>query len=138
VVRAPDVTLVLAGARLPCVEDGWVAPRYGEKERAPVVSVVAAGEREAEFVTLVVPTHAEASAPTVRVRHAPTGGRGLLYLEVDGTGPNAQARDIIAWRPPSGAVSSVADDAAQRFTCVRMTQQRRAPHRGSQNGAREP
>ena len=53
-VIAPGLTLQIFGAQTVTVETGWVAPRYGERVEAPVVSAIAEG-RDATFVTLVVP-----------------------------------------------------------------------------------
>jgi uncharacterized heparinase superfamily protein len=54
VVRAPGLTLVILGAAEVRLERGWIAPRYGERIEAPVVSAVRRG-RDAAFTTLVVP-----------------------------------------------------------------------------------
>jgi uncharacterized heparinase superfamily protein len=54
-VRAPGVRLRIRGAEEITLESGWVAPRYGERLAAPVVSAVAAGVRDAAFVTEVEP-----------------------------------------------------------------------------------
>ena len=53
-VLAPGLTLRIFGAHSVKLESGWVAPRYGERIAAPVVSAVAEG-RDATFVTLVLP-----------------------------------------------------------------------------------
>jgi hypothetical protein len=68
VVRAPGVALVVAGDRAPAIEPGWVAPRYGVKLRAPVVSVVADGDAAATFTTLVLPLPDGRPAPRLTVR----------------------------------------------------------------------
>ncbi len=54
-VRAPGLGLVLAPGPSPRLEPGWVAPRYGIRHEAPVVSAVIEGVAEASFVTLVAP-----------------------------------------------------------------------------------
>jgi uncharacterized heparinase superfamily protein len=48
------VGLAIDGARGIALEDGWISPRYGYREAAPVVSAVAVGE-SARFVTLLAP-----------------------------------------------------------------------------------
>jgi uncharacterized heparinase superfamily protein len=48
------VTLTITGARGICSEEGWISPRYGIREAAPVISAVAVGEY-ARFVTLLAP-----------------------------------------------------------------------------------
>jgi hypothetical protein len=50
--RHAPFTLQMKGARSLAVEDGWISPRYGVREAAPVVSAVATGER-GRFVTLL-------------------------------------------------------------------------------------
>ena len=53
-VLAPGLALVIDGADEIAIEPGWVSPRYGVKEEAPVVSAVAHG-RDAAFRTEVIP-----------------------------------------------------------------------------------
>jgi hypothetical protein len=53
-VRAPGLTLVILGAGELRLEPGWIAPRYGERIAAPVVSAVRHG-RDVTFTTLVIP-----------------------------------------------------------------------------------
>jgi Heparinase II/III-like protein/Heparinase II/III N-terminus len=53
-VRAPGLALVILGAAEIRIEPGWIAPRYGERLRAPVVSARRRA-RAARFVTLVAP-----------------------------------------------------------------------------------
>jgi uncharacterized heparinase superfamily protein len=55
VARAPGLELVFASGHKPVLEEGWYSPEYGVKVRAPVISVVADGVRDATFVTHVVP-----------------------------------------------------------------------------------
>lgn len=90
VVRAPGLALVFAEPYEPRIEQGWVAPRYGVKLAAPVVSVVADGEA-ADFVTLVVPRATDAPAPTVRLSDS--------SIEVTGVGPSGTAYDRITAYP---------------------------------------
>jgi Heparinase II/III-like protein/Heparinase II/III N-terminus len=71
VVLAHDVALVIAGARVISLDDGWVSPRYGERHPAPVVSAIARGS-EATFVTVLAQRDPGEPAP-------------LLALEPDGT-----------------------------------------------------
>ena len=68
IVRAPGLALVFPGAAVPILEDGWVAPEYGRKVPAPVVSVAVEGVANATFLTLVAPLEAAQPAPDVRVR----------------------------------------------------------------------
>ena len=52
-VVAPGLALAILGGGTPAIEPGWVAPRYGHRLPAPVVSVVADGARDARFVTVL-------------------------------------------------------------------------------------
>jgi hypothetical protein len=91
VVRAPGVALVVAGDVEPVVEPGWIAPRYGVKQPAPVVSIVADGAADARFTTLVVPLADGAQAPALRVA---AGGEGpVTTLDVTGAG----FADTLCW-----------------------------------------
>jgi uncharacterized heparinase superfamily protein len=53
-VRAPGLTLVIGGAAHITLERGWIAPEYGVRVEAPVVSARQRG-RDATFTTIVVP-----------------------------------------------------------------------------------
>ena len=97
VVRAPGLALVFDGARTPTVEDGWVAPVYGVKHPAPVVSVVAEGEAEACFFTLVAPLGAGAPAPQLRVHAAGGKHPRQVSVEVIGVGADGAATDLLTW-----------------------------------------
>jgi hypothetical protein len=66
-VLAPGLALVILPALPVRLEDGWVAPRYGLKHRAPVVSVVAEGAGDATFTTAVLPLAEGADVPAVDV-----------------------------------------------------------------------
>jgi Heparinase II/III-like protein/Heparinase II/III N-terminus len=89
VVRAPGVALVIAGDLEPAIEPGWIAPEYGVKHRAPVVSVVAEGAPDATFTTLVVPLADGADAPSLRV----DGTGAATTVEVAGDGFS----DTVCW-----------------------------------------
>jgi hypothetical protein len=89
VVRAPGLALVLAGDLAPVIEPGWVAPRYGVKLRAPVVSVVVDGEATATFTTLVMPLADGRRAPRLDVR---TDG-GVKTIDVAGD----TVEDTLTW-----------------------------------------
>jgi hypothetical protein len=94
IVRAPGFALVFPGSFEPRVEAGWIAPRYGEKRQAPVVSVVADEVAEAEFITLVAPLEENAAVPTLHVRAT---SAETMSLEVRGVGSGGTARHRIAW-----------------------------------------
>jgi heparinase II/III-like protein len=89
VVRAPGVALVVLGDGAPTVEPGWVAPDYGIRHRAPVVSVVADGTAEATFTTLVLPLPDGADVPGVTLRSC----EEATALEL--TGP--RFADTVCW-----------------------------------------
>lgn len=86
VVRAPGLTLALDPALAVSLEPGWVAPMYGVKHEAPVVSAVLEGLPDARFVTLVAPGGA---GPMLRVRGS--------TAEVVGVGPDGTAADFVDW-----------------------------------------
>ncbi|HWM10458.1 MAG TPA: alginate lyase family protein [Solirubrobacteraceae bacterium] len=69
-VSAPGLALMILGAGTITLEAGWVAPEYGVRVPAPVVSAVADGVREATFVTLLapgVPARVRRDGPRLRV-----------------------------------------------------------------------
>jgi hypothetical protein len=92
-VRAPGLGLVFAPGPSLGVESGWVAPSYGTKLEAPVVSAVAEGSADADFLTLVAPLAEGDPVPELRVRR--DGGR--TTVEVEGGDP-------IGWRIEAGAL----------------------------------
>ena len=87
-VLAPGLALAILGAAAVGLEAGWVAPRYGQRFDAPVVSATARGT-SARFVTLLAP-RASGEPPPRLARD--TSGR--LRVEIDG------ARDTIDLRDP--------------------------------------
>jgi hypothetical protein len=72
------------------LEPGWVAPVYGRRVDAPVVSAVVEGVADANFVTLVVPLAGSDPLPELRVRRED----GRTEVEVDGR--------AVAWRLDAG------------------------------------
>jgi hypothetical protein len=97
VVRAPGLALVFDDARTPQLEPGWVAPVYGVKHLAPVVSVVAEGEAESRFFTLVAPLAAEAVAPKLLVHRAGSKHSRQVRVRVVGVGTDGAATDLLTW-----------------------------------------
>jgi len=67
-VVAPGVALTIIGAGTPALEPGWVAPRYGRRLPAPVVSAVAKGS-DATFVSVLAtaPARVELDGPVLHV-----------------------------------------------------------------------
>ncbi|MEA2284643.1 MAG: hypothetical protein QOJ21_686 [Solirubrobacteraceae bacterium] len=102
VVRAPGLALVVAGDRAPCVEPGWVAPEYGVKHRAPVISI-AASQAATTFTTLVAPLAGGEAAPQLRVRRE--GGTTTVTVTRGGR------RDTLVWSPGSAPVLTRGDEA---------------------------
>jgi hypothetical protein len=92
-VRAPGLGLVFAPGATLGLERGWVAPQYGTKLGAPVVSAVVEGV-DAAFVTLVLPLAADDPLPELTVRRQ--GPR--TAVEVDGQGR-------VAWRVEAGELA---------------------------------
>ncbi|HKF80398.1 MAG TPA: alginate lyase family protein [Thermoleophilaceae bacterium] len=90
-VRAPGLGLVLAPGPSPRLERGWVAPRYGIRHEAPVVSAVIEGVREANFVTLVAPLAENAALPSLSVRR----DGGQTAVAVTGIGGESHT---LTWR----------------------------------------
>jgi hypothetical protein len=86
-VRAPGLALVHAPGPEIAIEPGWVAPEYGVRRAAPVVSAVIAGASDADFTTLVVPLEDGRPAPALSVA---SDGPWTVVI-VDG----ADARDEI-------------------------------------------
>lgn len=97
-VHAPGVTLLFPVGTKVTLEPGWVAPTYGEKLSAPIVSVIADGQASAEFLTLVVPHNVSDPLPTVHDVTI-TGGSSPRVLEVHGVGPDHMHRDRLTWSP---------------------------------------
>ena len=85
-VLAPGLALVVLGAEAVALEAGWVAPSYGVRFDAPVVSATARGT-SARFVTLLAPRAPGEPAPRLALDAA-----GRLQVEIDG------ARDTIDLR----------------------------------------
>jgi heparinase II/III-like protein len=94
VVRAPGVALVFSAPAMPVLEDGWVAPEYGRKVPAPVVSV-AVDAVNATFLTLVAPLGAVEPAPELRVCRA---GRAVVAEVV-----SRSRHDVVVWTSTQAA-----------------------------------
>ena len=90
---APGVALVFdAGPQLE-LEDGWVSPQYGIKEKAPVVVATHRDRATARFVTLVAPLADRAPLPTMRVRTSNDATLTLVQIE----GVSLGVHDLVAW-----------------------------------------
>ena len=97
-VRTPGLALIVAPRLQALIEEGWVAPSYGVKVPAPVVSLVAEGRADMTFLTLLVPLAPAVPAPRIRVHRADA----TTIVEVRGTGADGRMRDWIGWHESIG------------------------------------
>jgi hypothetical protein len=95
-VTTPGVALVFAPGYVPQLEEGWIAPHYGVKHAAPVVSV-AAGGATAEFITLIAPLAEGQPCPSLRTCRDRCDGSDAHCIEITGVGPRHCATDHITW-----------------------------------------
>jgi len=96
VVHAPGLALAFFPPFDLRIEPGWVAPEYGRKLPAPVVSVSVEAV-DADFVTVVLPFRAGGPVPAVRVAADVTLRTGAAVIEVFGA--LHATRDLVAWNP---------------------------------------
>jgi hypothetical protein len=89
VVRAPGLAIVVPGDVRAALEEGWYAPEYGRKLRAPVVSIAVEDRRRTTFFTLVAPLDGEEPVPDVCVRSTDDP----VAVEV----ATPTRRDVVAW-----------------------------------------
>ncbi|MEZ5291090.1 MAG: alginate lyase family protein [Vicinamibacterales bacterium] len=92
-IETDAMTLVVRHAGEAALEEGWVAPRYGRKVPAPVLSCRAVGDT-ATFITVVVPYDAGRSRPVVREADG--------VLEVWRAGTSTWVVDRLRWAPADG------------------------------------
>src|SRR5215510_4386622 len=104
-VHAPGVALIFSQGKL-SLEPGWIAPRYGVKLRAPVISAVIEGS-SAEFVTLVVPREFFRQVSSLKICTVPDDTSGSSAVVIDGDG----VTDYVAFS------SSIADHDAGPLHC---------------------
>jgi hypothetical protein len=95
VVRAPGLALVFSPAREPRIEAGWVAPSYGVKLPAPVVSVAVDRVAATTFFTLVVP--AASSDPDPELRVGADESTGDVVLDIRRVGEDGRGRHRVLW-----------------------------------------
>jgi len=100
------VTLALVGPGTLRIEDGWIAPLYGVREPAPVVSY-AARAAHVRFATLVAPVADHARRPAFAISFP---GHDQVRFEID----HAGGADTVEWSlaSPGGHVSWSRDDHA--------------------------
>jgi Heparinase II/III-like protein/Heparinase II/III N-terminus len=95
VARAPGLALFFLGHASVDLEPGWVAPRYGTKRRAPVVSAALQGDTS-RFITLVVPVRSDRPSPSARLSQS-SGATGGYVIEIEGIGGSPDERDFVGW-----------------------------------------
>jgi hypothetical protein len=102
VVHTPGLALVFEGGHKLGIQPGWVAPRYGVKVPAPVVSVVTEGSASTEFFTLVVPARTFEDVPSLQVCHDRGDGSDALCVQVSNVGPQRNVTDRVIWSSSIG------------------------------------
>jgi heparinase II/III-like protein len=95
-VIAPGIALIFPSCNQPQLEPGWVAPLYGQKFSAPVVSVRTKAV-EAAFFTLVMPQELNDPVPAFRLLTEKSTCLDRISFEVTGVGRNRLAIDRVAW-----------------------------------------
>ena len=110
--RAGRSRSIVAGDAMPALEDGWVAPDYGVKLPAPVVTVVAGGAADATSSRVVVPLADDAGDPDVALRREDAAR---------GRGHRAGRRGPVRWsgrpaRPGRGAAAPPPGGCAAGWT----------------------
>jgi heparinase II/III-like protein len=96
-VSAPGVELVFEGPGEITIEKGWVAPEYGVKHPAPVVSLRAGRRRAVRFVTAIIPTDVRKS-PVPSVLTAASRFAGPLNVMLIGSDPDGRWVDRLTWK----------------------------------------
>ena len=102
-IRTPELVLLFLGGK-PALSHGWISPRYGIKEAAPIVSLVSTGQANTDFYTLIAPRKLSAPLPRLQV----LGDSDPLFaghVRVEGIGGNFNEIDELSWTgsvPPGG------------------------------------
>jgi Heparinase II/III-like protein/Heparinase II/III N-terminus len=89
-IRTPDMVLLSFGNN-PALSHGWISPRYGIKQPAPVVSFVSTAEANADFYTLIAPR--TLSAPLPRIQVLSEG-----HVRIEGIGTDLNDADELSWQ----------------------------------------
>lgn len=110
-VLAPGVALLFNSAAVPTIEPGWVAPKYGTKRPAPVVSVAVENRESVDFITAVVPLESHEAAPEFRVCFDRGDGSDAISAQLSGVGQSRAATDHLIWS------SSITAHEAGPFHC---------------------
>ena len=69
---------------------GWISPRYGIKQAAPVVSVVSTGQANMDFYTLIAPRKLSGPLPRFQVFAG--------HVRIEGIGKNFNEADELSWQ----------------------------------------
>jgi hypothetical protein len=107
---APGLALVFSPGSNLQLEQGWIAPQYGVKFPAPVVSAVVEGSHNAEFITLVVPIENDKQIPELKICHDAKAASSLS-VEIHGIGENQDSVDFVTLNP------SIAENNLGPFLC---------------------
>jgi hypothetical protein len=95
-IRTPDMVLLLSvsderATAFSCsLSHGWISPRYGIKQAAPVVSFVSNGEANADFYTLIAPRKLSAPLPRLQIFAS--------HVQIEGVGKNFNEVDELSWQ----------------------------------------
>ena len=116
IVCAPGLGLIFHAATVPTVEPGYIAPQYGTKLPAPVVSLALDKHESADFITIIVPLDAPETVPQVTLVPDRGDGSDAIVLEVAGVGPLHTATDHLSWS--SGLVQHEAGPFSCRASAV--------------------
>ena len=95
-VIAPGLALIFPAANEPQLEPGWIAPQYGRKIPAPVVSV-SSRTAETVFFTPLMPLELNEPLPAFRVLTDDATCSDRISFEVTGVGQNKSAVDRVTW-----------------------------------------
>jgi Heparinase II/III-like protein/Heparinase II/III N-terminus len=126
VVRAPDVDLVYPPGTIPRIEPGWVAPAYGIKERAPVISVERRAATDASFLVVMWPRRGSVRPPRlVVVHHSPD----LVSVRLEGVGRDGRCADHVAWAVEPSRLRLGALSVTGRVAWMRVDERRGRPGR---------
>jgi heparinase II/III-like protein len=101
-IRTPDMVLLslsVSGERVATeghpyscsLTHGWISPRYGIRQSAPVVSFVSTGEANTDFYTLIAPRELSAALPRFQVV-----SEG--HVRIEGIGENFNKIDELSWQ----------------------------------------
>jgi hypothetical protein len=110
-ICTPGVALVFHAPTAPSIEPGWVAPQYGVKLPAPVVSLALEKHESADFITLIAPVGSPEIAPKLKACLDRGDGSDAISVEVSGVGAGQSATDRLTWS------SAITGHEAGPFQC---------------------